>query len=159
MGFLFDDGAHPLANEYGTMAINNKSKNKDGAWAFISYLLDEEVQKAVCGVAGMVDGYYFPANKAAFNATRTYMESEIARRHISFTRYGVPTKTEDILEPERQEEIRAILEDARFAPINNEDIINIILEEADAYFSDVKSIEEVCKAIQNRVNLYLEENQ
>lgn len=158
VGFLFDDGAHTLANEYGTMAINSSSPNKEGAWAFIRYLLDDDVQQAASGVFGLMGGNSFPASKVAFGRARSYLATE--GKSSTITRGdGSSVDKEAMLEPERQEQIHAILEDTRFAPIDNGDILEIILEEADAYFNNIKSLEEVCDIIQNRVKLYLGENQ
>lgn len=157
VGFLFDDGAHASANEYGTMAVSGSSKNKEGAWAFLSYLLDKEIQLEgldIYSYLGMVNGSRFPAGREAFNGLGSFLESMIASDH-----HNDEEVKRDIMDPKRHEEVRAVLEDARFAPIKNAPILSIILEEADWYFDGVKSLEDVCTVIQNRVKLYLEEQQ
>lgn len=55
-------------------------------------------------------------------------------------------------------EIRQVLESARTIPVRTEEIQNIISDEAGAYFAGDKSLDEVCKSIENRVQLYLEEH-
>lgn len=40
----------------------------------------------------------------------------------------------------------------------NEDIINIVNEEMDAFFTGQKSAQEVAKIIQNRAQIYVNEN-
>ena len=40
----------------------------------------------------------------------------------------------------------------------NENVMNIINEEMDAFYTDQKSAQEVAKTIQNRVQLYVNEN-
>ena len=44
-------------------------------------------------------------------------------------------------------------------PILDTELIGIIQEEAEAYFEDQKSLDEVTKNIQSRVKLYLSEKQ
>lgn len=153
VGFLFDDGAHALANEYRTMAISSSSQNKEGAWAFIRYLLDKDIQKTGLDFYDLVYGGSFPVSREVFNEE---LGSFLERKAASNRNFDASVK-QDILDPKRYEEVRAVLEDARFAPINNGAILSIILEEADWYFSGTKSAEEVCGIIQNRVKVYLEE--
>ena len=62
----------------------------------------------------------------------------------------------DITE-EKADEIRSVLESARTIPVKTEEILNIISEESGAYFAGDKSLDEVCKSIENRVQLYLDE--
>ena len=66
--------------------------------------------------------------------------------------YHTPTRQEAEL-------ILSLLKDARpvFADSGNE-IRNIIVQEAEAFFQGQKSVEEVSKIIQNRVKLYVDEN-
>ena len=40
----------------------------------------------------------------------------------------------------------------------NQDIINIVIEEAESYFADTKKAEEVARIIQSRVQIYVDEN-
>ena len=55
-------------------------------------------------------------------------------------------------------EYREFLEDARPLPIRTAPLLDIIVEEAEYYFDGTKSIEEVSAIIQNRVQLYMDEN-
>lgn len=153
LGFLFDDGSHALLIGTGTLAVNSNSQNKDGAWAFICYLLDRDIQKKNLSFVSLAGGNGFPVSREAFDELGSFMESEVNK----VSGYSVQEK-QDIVDPKRHDEIRAVLEDARFAPINIGPILDIILDEADWYFNGNKSAEEVCGVIQNRVKLYLEEN-
>ena len=47
--------------------------------------------------------------------------------------------------------------DAKVDTVQNQTIRDIVLEEAEPYFHDQKGLEETCKIIQNRVQLYLNE--
>ena len=58
---------------------------------------------------------------------------------------------------DRGTEIRGTLEDARVLPEHTQPILEIIYEEAEAYFAGSKTIEEIIPTIENRVQLYLDE--
>ena len=58
----------------------------------------------------------------------------------------------------KAEEIKANYLAARGLPVKTIPILDIIYEEAAAYFSNSKSIEEVVAVIENRVGLYLSEH-
>ena len=59
---------------------------------------------------------------------------------------------------ERQAEYRQMIEEARPLPVRTKFILDVILEEAQDYFDGYKSTDEVIKLINNRVQLYLDEN-
>ncbi|MBP5263707.1 MAG: hypothetical protein J6Z33_04965, partial [Lachnospiraceae bacterium] len=42
--------------------------------------------------------------------------------------------------------------------VNDQELLKIITEEADSFFSGAKSVDEAVKVIQSRVNLYIKEN-
>lgn len=153
VGFLFDDGAHPLVNEYGTIGISSSSSCKEGAWEFLRLMLGETPQMNVVTKFTVLRGAG-PANRAAFKKLAAQTEKEAERGSIGVYRNDVPV----VYDINRRAAVIATLEDARFAPINTSDIQDIILTEADAYFCGDKSVEEVCKVIQNRVKLYLDEH-
>ena len=53
---------------------------------------------------------------------------------------------------------RDVMENARLLPIRIDPLLDIICEEAAAYFNGDKSIPEITELIQNRVQLYLNEH-
>lgn len=53
--------------------------------------------------------------------------------------------------------MREVLESARFLPYKTEPILDIIYEEAQGYFTGQRSIDEITANIENRVQLYLNE--
>ena len=59
---------------------------------------------------------------------------------------------------EEIDEIRFLIDNARLAVNNSEEIFSMISEEADAYFAGQKSPQDVAKIIQSRVELYVKEN-
>ena len=154
IGYLFDDGGHTKINVYSTLAMNENSENKEGAWEFFRYLLSEEIQNGFeVDPLYYTEYKYYPADREIFDA--------LCKKHETFMEKGfqqVLNNTQiTALTKERKEDLRAALEDAKSAPLWTQDLIQIIVEEARPYFSGQKSIEEVQSIVQNRVQLYLNE--
>lgn len=59
---------------------------------------------------------------------------------------------------EEIDELQALIDSARPGDTTDEEISNIINEEADAYFKGQKSVDEVADIIQSRVKIYISEN-
>lgn len=153
-GVLFDDGSHGKVETTFLMMINANSSNREGALEFLKFLLSEEVQTTIEASQSL-----FPASRRAFSQLA---EREIETGAVEITYLpngGVHTRTKgaEDLTVEKAAEIEAYLENARPLPIQNQPILDIICEEAQDYFDDLKSIEEVVKVIENRVQLYLKE--
>ena len=54
--------------------------------------------------------------------------------------------------------VREMIETAQNEESMNTEILNIISEEASGYFEGQKSVEDVAAVVQNRVQLYMNEN-
>lgn len=59
---------------------------------------------------------------------------------------------------EEIDELQALIDSACLGDTTDEEISNIINEEADAYFKGQKSVDEVADIIQSRVKIYISEN-
>jgi len=158
-GVLFDDGCYGAVDSRHTLAINATSPRKEGAWEFLCYLLGEEAQAEVEQI---------PVNRAVLEAWLekdleevadgkekvlggSYIdEGEIVKYNKSYTAADMTA--------ERVEEYMKALEDIRVLPYRTAPILEIIYEEAGAYFSGSKSISDVTETIRNRVQLYLDEH-
>lgn len=153
-GYLYDDGYHAYLIER-VLAMNVNSPHKEGVWEFFCFLLTEEIQERMYRMSGN-----FPANRQVWEAVKAEPGDQAAA-DISFN-----LKMEDIHIPETQiakemdahlETLTKKLEDARPFPMRTEPILNIIYEEAESYFSGLKSLEEVTDVMENRIRLYLQE--
>ena len=153
VGFLFDDGSHPHAEDAYTMTVNVNSRKKDGAWEFIQYILEKE-QLTQPGR----DEY--PASKKAFFTKMVNEKDKGLWRdgHEFYDDINAKTTYYSPLTNERIQELKEVLEDARFSTIRTQPILDIIYEEAGGYFSGTKEIDETIRVISNRVQLYLDEN-
>jgi len=152
-GILFDDGCYAAFAPDYILAVNANSTHKEGAWEFIRFLLSEEIQGTT------LDHYETPVNRKVFDE---WMEMTIVKMTQIEYINGVPGYKpafygEEVSEERKEEYVRAI-EAARPRPLRTTFINEIILKEAEDYFNGYKSAEEVSKVINNRVQLYLDEN-
>lgn len=154
----------PSANKNGStitpslsFAMSSKSENKEGAWEFLRYFLSYEYQK---------DTYGFPTNLKRYEELKQeamqkpyYVDENGEKVEYDMTYYV--GETEIIIPPMTEKEIQKV-EDFLFSlnqsSVYNEELLNIIKEEAEAYFAEQKSAEEVSKVIQSRVKIYVNEN-
>ncbi|MCM1192125.1 MAG: hypothetical protein NC123_03930 [Butyrivibrio sp.] len=134
--------------------MNSCSKCKEGAWAFLEFLLSEEYQEQTP---------YFPAVEAMLEkrlAAAGISEGDTITEYV-YNRYTAETK-EKAEYPELTDEDKAFIE-YMIANTHWEnsmevrDIQDIILEEVQAYFAGDKSAQETARLIQNRISLYLAE--
>ncbi|MDE5679822.1 MAG: hypothetical protein K2I01_05255, partial [Lachnospiraceae bacterium] len=147
-----EKGVHMLGMR--TLAINAASENKEGAWQFLCYLLQEEIQEEL-GIQDMC--FYFPVNRQAFCNAGNYWLAQ----HIGYVlqmaedpEWEIET---DWLTEEQLEGLNALFAKAVFFPWRTEEILSIIEEETALYFDGSKGLEETIAVIQNRVQLYLNE--
>ncbi len=124
------------------LAIYKDSANKEGAWAFLEYILSEDNQSWY----GM-EVSAFPVRKEAFEAYLTKPYSRVR----SFVGDNPSEETAAVF--------REMLEHIQPEQgIHNVTITNILSEELQAYYAGDKTVEEATAIIQSRVQLYLDEN-
>lgn len=144
------------------MGIYAKSKNPEGAWEFLKYLLSEEYQKNHCYPD------YFPVNRKCLqyyiditSADKQYTTEE----GITIEPYSCEIGYDDYqvkLGAMTEEEIEGfwrLVDSTTRTNSYEEELMNIILEEARAYFEGNKSAVDTAKTIEQRVNLSLSEQQ
>jgi multiple sugar transport system substrate-binding protein len=116
----------------------------DGAWAFLKYLLSQEVQE---------QGRYFPVQRAAFEAVL-----EGAKYPGSDSRSSLPGNRQTPLSESEIQMVRDFTENATRRTFRNDPIQDIIEEEAQSYFAGDKTAQEVAEIIEKRVKIYLGES-
>lgn len=152
-GVLFDEGCHAVLSANQCMVMNTNAANKTGAWKFLSFLLEEEVQKR-----GRECSNGYPACREAFE--QLLLQERIAGpEKVSGSGHRYTQGDGKALTEQDMEELRRLLTEAAYVSIRTEEILDIICEEVQDYFHDVKSVEQVTAVIENRVKLYLEEHQ
>lgn len=174
VGIPFEDGGHGVIESSFSgvknemLAVNANSAHVEGAWEFISFLLAEEAQMSFESTDKNRTNVRIPVNKKAFEAcTKMRVDKLIEKKTERYAWYrsddsnefiGMYMRSYEELTEEKLAEFRAFIEDARPLPIRTVPILDVICEEAAYYFNGTKSIEEVSAIIQNRVQLYLNEN-
>lgn len=159
VGIMFDDGCHAAMSSEKTMAINANSRNKEGAWEFIRFLLGDQMQR--------LNDNIIPVSKKAFDEWMSAELKQVEDGNIMTIGYfnvvdsdiviDWKTITREDVTQEWIAEYRKALEEVRTLPIRTVPILDIICEEAMDYFNNIRSIEEVSRSITNRVQLYLDE--
>ncbi|MDR0948497.1 MAG: extracellular solute-binding protein [Lachnospiraceae bacterium] len=148
----------------GIYTITSQSKNKEGAWLFLESLLTEE------------DDGFAPdtlhVNKKILDKRMT----EVVEAELMYSPFVKDENGEKI--PFRMllfyGQVQIILPDATREDVDGlyalidcavkiisetDDIMTIVLEEAEAYFNGSKTLEQVTDIIQNRAKNYVSENQ
>lgn len=141
-----------------SLAINSKSEHQEEAWEFVKYY----IQNGYSGTG-------FPIVQEQFDAVleeslhETLMPDEDGKlskvAKTGYTERDVISIHIFKCEPEDVEAIRALVNDISDKFKYHTEIQKIIDEEVPFYLNSQKGIEEVCKTIQNRVQLYLDERQ
>lgn len=149
----------------GCMGISAKSKNKEGAWEFIKSILSQEYQDSLIQEHG---GWGFPIKKSSLekqfdlDMTQDFYEDENGNQvEQAKTTWGYDDFQMEIYAAtaEEVEAVRELLMSAQKLSGNvNEQMMNIITEETEAFFSGQKSAADTAGVIQNRIQIYVNEN-
>lgn len=149
IGYPTPEGAGCWLSDYDALAINANSKCKEGAWEFIEFLVQYYVEGA-SGGAGLPS--YIPLYEKRLHTSMTDSRSAVGYLDDNWT-FKMHTTTQ-----EEADKIRALVENGQYTTLDV-DMVNIIIEEADSYFSGQKDMDTVIEIIQNRVQNYMEEQE
>ena len=156
------DGKGIGTNINSMVGIYAKSPNQEGAWDFYRTLLTREY---VNSSDHYMEG--FPLRKDAYDdmekrvtTTKAYTDDFGNKIEPLSGSWGFQSITVDIkpLTEEQAGMMRDIIASIDHKVVYNTDVMNIISEEAGAYFSGAKSAKETASIIQNRVSTYVNEN-
>lgn len=150
IGYPTPEGSGTIMQAGMAIGISEKSSNKEGAWEFVRSLLGTEYQDNL--------QWNFPIRESSLQKVfaRAMEEKENGASVIGFDGFTYEAK------PATQEEIdtiRRLIDNAKPFASYNTQILTFINEETAAYFAGQKSAKEVADVIQNRVGIYLSENQ
>ncbi len=163
----------PTSNGVGSImqfdngyAISKNCANKEAAWEFLSGMLTVEAQQQV---------YSIPANRNVFNQkleeimTPTYRKDaqgnfildengeKIPVSRGSF--YGADGQEHDVFAMTQEQADGVISVITTCTKVANYDtsIYDIVNEQAQAFFAGQKSVDDVCRLIQSKANIYVNE--
>ncbi len=158
IGFPSGNGKGSSIDAELEFAMSSKSKNKDGVWKFLRYFLSDEFQ-------GQTE-YEWPVSMKQVDVLaqkakkRPSYEDENGNL-VEYDEVYYLNGEEVPISPMTQEEVDeviAFVQSVDQLNSTNQDLINIILEEAAPYFAGQKNAKEVADIIQNRVQIYVNEN-
>lgn len=162
---------YPTSGESGTMitpngttvAMNVNSKNKEGVWEFIKFLLEEERQENLQSAnAG------FPVLRSALekqfekDMTPEYYEDTDGTKKEKpkgvWTTGASGEVTVDVYaaSEEQVDRIRQMIETAGVVRIDSQ-MLSIVIDEAQSYFDGQKSAADAAALIQERMQVYINE--
>lgn len=149
----------------GCLGMSARSKHKDGAWEFMQTMLSEEYQSSLIQGHG---GWGFPVMKSVLEAqfemdmTPEYYVDENGNQVEEMkTSWSYDDFNLDIYAATEDEvaQVRSLIESAdRLAGSVNEQLVNIVSEESEAFFKGQKSAADTANIIQNRIQIYVNEN-
>ncbi|MDD6884716.1 MAG: hypothetical protein PUD50_13505, partial [Eubacteriales bacterium] len=152
-GMPAEDAGGPVVMALNAYGISATTEHPELCWDFLMSLMEDETQERLTG----------------FSMRRDRMEEQFRRATISNDNpdalfYGWTVGEEEAPYPcmtqESVDYFRNLLENINRCAFRNDDIYNIIIEEATAYFNETKdpiSIETVAAQIQDRVLKCLQE--
>ena len=159
-GYPSENGNGNLIDSNYVMAINSSCDDKDAAWQFISSLLTEEYQWSRASIGD------FPIRKSVLEQKmaaemKAYYENDENGLKKEEKRWSISIGSEKIdIYAAKEEDIQAILaviSSADKIRIWNGQVSSIVYEEARAFFSGNKAVEEVVDITENRIRIYINE--
>lgn len=155
----------PSANKNGSaiipgmeIGISSKTKSPDACWQFAKGFLSEDYQKTIEG--------QFPLSISRLNdlaeeamKPRDTGEGAAVVRSASMAKAIYDPGNNQELSQEEVDQIMSFVTSLNQIMRNDEELLNIILEEAAAYFAGQKSPQETAGIIQSRVQNYVSERQ
>ena len=160
-----------IAPDVSTLAITAACKNESIAWEFIEDYLETELYDEEDDVVSFPSSngaklFGIPSNRKSMKSFLNYLmkdgggmgitptEEDIMLANIPDTVY-----VQQPIKPSETDFLFGVLENAK--PITNREKIymSIINDEIGAYFAGQKKLDEVIDIIQNRIEIYLAENQ
>lgn len=154
VGYPAEGADGPCAMALTSFGISTTTEHPDACWDFLKLMLTEDNQEKIWGNWG------FPISrevlsKELYSATLDGSDPE----SLLYQWYGDAGKEKTPLNTEETDYLLQVIEDISSARLRYEDVTNIILSEAQAYFNEDKTEEEAAKIIQNRVSIFLSEQQ
>ncbi len=150
LGYPGWSGAETRLQIEDGFVMNSASKNKEGAWDFLEFLLSEELQNSI--------DWGFPVRRDSFEE---YLSYSYVRQEDNSAEFSYDLENVQHLTQEHLDLVWETLDRAVYRPLGfymNDNPVRVILEEETGmYFAGDATLEETVKKIQSRVTLYLNE--
>lgn len=149
-------------NAFGIVSV---SENKSGAWEFVESVLQRKYtegmdNKEVYGAFYWRPPFQYPSMQKAFMAITDFVMERDRNGKWGTAIYSDGwTYDFHAVTWEEIDAIRNLIPEATpYFSVENSEILNIINEEAAAYYSGQKEVDDVTDIIQNRAQIYVSEN-
>ena len=164
IGFPTETGSGSYIEAYLSYAISSRSANQEGAWEFVRFFLTEDYQKNEDYKYGYTDGMPIIKKLVREQVDKTmekpYWTDENGQKVEYDDTYYINDE-EIIIQPFTQAQADALFNflcSVKNTSYSDENISKIVDEEIASFFAGSKSASDVANMIQNRVQLYLNEN-
>ncbi|MBD5145531.1 MAG: extracellular solute-binding protein [Ruminococcus sp.] len=150
IGYPYAEGNGAIINVDNFYSVFENSPVKEGAWEFLRYFYTDEYQKEL-----IFNSDAFPVKRSALEFAAEDAKKGFYQSYLN--------DYSDAFSPNTDEDNQRIIDLVEGAACRRDDtsenfVYNIILEEAEMYFSGQRHVEETAEIIQNRVQNYLDEN-
>ena len=172
IGFPTMHGVGNILSLNGACAMSSSCRDKEAAWDFLRLFLMEDYQLGDETIG-------LPLNRAAFGKKldeameEEYLTDEQGRYLLDANGEKIPTPKMSFglsmdgdsamdfdiyaMSREQADKLLAVIDSADRCLEPNMSVYTIVKEEAQAYFADQKSAEEVARLIQSKISLYVNE--
>ena len=157
IGYPTESGSGIKLMPSGAVAVNSKSKHKDGAYEFINYLLSDDFQMD----SEANRRYSFPVKKSAFDEMIRKATTPLPNSGMFTSSWGYDDIVVELQQDRNIHFVDALMDLIHRADgirVFDEQINTIIQEETESFFAGQKSARDVAEIIQNRVQVYVNEN-
>lgn len=157
VGFPSEQGSGSAIVPLQRFAISSQAADKEAAWQFLKIFLEDEYQNSIYGLPISLAKLNQMAEESRQNPYYTDEQGNKIEYNASYWMGDVEIPLHPLREEDTRQ-IQALLESLSCTVRTDNNIINIITEEAEAFFEGEKSAEEVAEIIQGRVQLYINES-
>lgn len=158
IGFPEESGNGSAISPSLVLAISSKSANQDAAWSFVKSFLEADYQDSV---------YNFPVSldaleKKAADAMQPPYYYDVDGNKVEYNDTYYVGSVEIPIHPMTQEDVDQVM--GLLTSLNqtlriDSSLMNIVTEEAAAYFAGQKTADETAQIIQSRAKIYVEEQE
>ena len=166
IGYPTSSGVGNMMSLTSGFAMSAKCSDKSAAWAFLRTVLSEEYQNEIWGL---------PINRNAFDkkleaamtpeyekdADGNYLLNDDGEK-IQVSRGGIGMADGSVYDiyamtQEQADKLISLINSTTRVMNSNDSLVQIVTEEAQAFFAGQKSAEEVARLTQSKVNIYVNE--
>ena len=150
-GFPASEGSGNVIITYLSLGISSASPHKNEAWNFVKEFLAEGYQNTIPLRCAML-----PLMKSSLDKVMEAHRNQVATWNGILITGGLELKTYKEPDYDIPKAYELIYSADRVMRVDS-DLMNIVLEDAEFFFANDKSAEEVARIIQNRVQIYVSE--